>query len=96
MKIEDITWLDNIVRKLTLKHQVEPEEVEEVLFAKPHIRFVEKGLRPDEDLYAGLGQTQAGRYLIVYFIYKPGNEALPISARDMSKAEQKLYEKQKR
>jgi uncharacterized DUF497 family protein len=96
MKIDGIIWLDNIVRKLITKHDVEPEEVAEVLDARPHVRFVEKGLRPHEDMYSAFGQTEAGRYLIVFFIHKEDNQALIISARDMSRAEQKLYEKQHR
>jgi uncharacterized protein len=94
MKISELFWLDNIVRKLIDKHNVETLEVEEVFANKPHIRFVEKGQRRDEDLYAALGQTEAGRYLIVFFIHKPKQQALIISARDMTKGEQKLYEKQ--
>ena len=95
MKIEEIIWLDNIVQKLLQKHDVDPAEVEEVLDNKPHIRFVEKGARRDEDLYAALGQTEAGRYLIVYFIDKGDHQALIISARDMTNSEMKLYDKAK-
>lgn len=93
MKIESIIWLDNIVSKLQQKHDVEPEEAEEIFAAQPHIRFVEKGLHRDEDLYAAMAQTEAGRYLIVFFIYKLAHQALIISARDMTSSERKLYEK---
>ena len=48
---------------------------------------------PGENLYAALGQTDAGRYLIVFFVYKTTREALLISARDMSKKERRQYEK---
>jgi uncharacterized DUF497 family protein len=41
------------------------------------------------------GQTQAGRYLIVIFIRKSHAAALPISARDMTKTEQRYYHAQK-
>lgn len=93
MKVTGFIWLENIVRKLEEKHAVEQTEVVEVFAAKPHIRFAEKGLRRNEDLYAAFGQTEAGRYLIVYFIHKQDNQALIISARDMTSAERKLYEK---
>lgn len=33
----------------------------------------------------------AGRYLTLFFIYKPNNLALIISARDMDEKERKLY-----
>jgi uncharacterized DUF497 family protein len=38
-----------------------------------------------------LGQTDAGRGLAVFFIYKSGGKALIISARDMSDRERKNY-----
>jgi uncharacterized protein len=47
----------------------------------------------DENAYAALGQTSAGRYLIVFFLRKKTGQALPISARDMSASERKRYEK---
>jgi hypothetical protein len=48
-----------------------------------------------EDVYAAYGRTNAGRYLIVFFINKRRTAALPISARDMSESERSYYEKQK-
>ena len=75
------------------KHQVDPEEVEEVLSNQPKIRFAQKGARKGEDVYMALGQTDAGRYLAVLFIYKKTKEALIISARDMADKERKQYGK---
>ncbi len=69
------------------------DEGEETLFGAPGFRFVESGHRRGEDLYAALGQTDAGRYLIVYFIHKSGGVALILSARDMETREQRLYER---
>jgi len=45
-----------------------------------------------EDVYEAFGQTQQGRYLVVFFIHKTG-AALPISARDMTASERRYYEK---
>ena len=70
MKIEGVIWLRDIVDKLAVKHQVEPYEVEAVFYNRPQIRFVEKGERKGEDMYTALGQTDGGRYLSVFFIYK--------------------------
>jgi hypothetical protein len=39
------------------------------------------------------GQTEADRYLTVFFIHKSGDEALIISARDMDGKERKHYGK---
>ncbi|MGH7902094.1 MAG: BrnT family toxin [Thermodesulfobacteriota bacterium] len=93
MTIEGIIWLRDIVDKLAFKHRVEAREVEEVLENRPTIRLVEKGKRKGEDVYLALGQTDAGRYLAVLFIYKRTKEALILSARDMADNERKQYGK---
>jgi uncharacterized protein len=91
VRIEEIIWLDAIVEKLAVKHRVQPEEVEEVLEGRSRFRFVEKGDREGEDVYLALGQTYAGRYLVVFFVYKAGCQALVLSARDMVDKERKQY-----
>ena len=91
MNIEGIIWLRTVVDKLAFKHHVEIDEVEEVFGSKPKFRFVEKGEREGENVYMALGQTDAGRYLIVLFIYKQTKEALILSARDMAEKERKMY-----
>lgn len=91
MRIEGILWLEPIVEKLWRKHRVDTEEVAEVLEGRPKIRFVEKGHRSDENLYAALGRTEAGRYLCVFFVHKADKSALIISARDMDSAERERY-----
>jgi len=92
MRIGDIIWLPHIVDKLNWKHGVRPEEVEEILFGNPVVRKVQKGHKKGENLYAALGRSESGRYLIVFFIYKLTHEALILSARDMDKKERKRYE----
>ena len=91
MKIESCIWLSHIVDKLAYKHQVETNEVEEVFDFNPSIRFIQNGDRKGENVYIALGQTEAGRYLAVVFIYKNNNSALILSARDMAKKERKQY-----
>jgi uncharacterized DUF497 family protein len=91
MRIEGVIWLRDIVDKLASKHHVETDEVEEVLNSKPKFRFVEKGERKGEDVYMALGQTDAGRYLSMLFIYKKTKEALILSARDMARKERRQY-----
>ncbi len=93
MKITGIIWLRSIVDKLDWKHNVMTDEVEEVFDDAPRYRFIELGDVDGEDMYAVLGQTTAGRYLIVFFIRKPTGKALIISARDMTKRERKHYGK---
>ena len=91
MDIVDVIWLPPVLDKLVWKHHVSPEEVTEVLFDHPLYHKVQKGHVPGEDLYAALGQTDAGRYLIIFFIYKPTREALILSARDMEAKERRQY-----
>ncbi len=91
MKIAGFIWLEEIVQKLVWKHSVETEEVRETFLNNPKFRFIEKGHRKDENVYAAFGQTDAGRYLSCYFVYKNDRRALILSARDMTDAERKRY-----
>ena len=79
--------------KLAVKHHTAPYEVEQALSNHPKIRFVEKGERRGEDVYMALGQTDAGRYLAILFIYKRTHEALILSARTMAPKERRHYGK---
>lgn len=93
MKITGLIWLEDILEKLWRKHGVLEEEVIQVFANAPHVRFVEKGHRKDEDVYAALGQTDADRQLIVFFVHKRDRRALVVSARDMTETERRRYEK---
>jgi uncharacterized DUF497 family protein len=93
LKIKGIIWLDDIIEKLIRKHNVQQHEVREVFVNRPCFRFVEKGHRSEENVYVAMGQTDSGRYLIVFFVYKTDKRALILSARDMTKSERKFYEK---
>jgi uncharacterized protein len=93
VRITGFVWLEEIVEKLWQKHRVEQYEAEEVVGSRSHFRFVEKGYRAGEDVYAALGQTNGGRYLIVFLVYKNDGRALIVSARDMTPAERRQYEK---
>ena len=93
MKISGIIWLPEIIDKIGRKHRVEQDEVREVLKSSSHFRFVEKGHRKGENVYSAMGQTHAGRYLIVFFVHKMSRQALILSARQMTDNERKRYEK---
>ncbi len=93
MKISSLIWLEEIVEKITSKHQVTPKEVREIFHRAAHFRYVEKGHRAGENVYSAMGRTDSGRFLIVFFVYKKGNQALILSARDMTDGERKRYEK---
>jgi uncharacterized protein len=91
LQIDEIIWLTQFVEKLERKHHLTTVEVEEVFFNHPRFRFVQKGQQPGEDVYSSMGQTDAGRYIIVHFISKPNNRALVLSARDMDEKERRRY-----
>ena len=92
MQIDSVVCPEHIEEKLEMKHNVTLREARQVLLSQPRIRFAEKGHVEGEDVYAAFGQTLGGRYLSVFFIYKPtAKNAMIISARDMSGKERKAY-----
>ncbi|NHZ71489.1 MAG: BrnT family toxin [Aquificales bacterium] len=94
MNIDKIVVPLGIQDKLISKHQVQVDEVRQVLLSLPRIRFAEKGHIPGEDVYSASGQTFGGRYLIVFFVFKPTTKtAIVISGRDMARKERKQYGK---
>ena len=92
MQIDYIVCPETIEEKLAKKHHVTLRETRQTLLNNPRIRFAEKGYVEDENIYAAFGQTFGGRYMSVFFIFKPSdNTAIIISARDMSQKERKSY-----
>ena len=49
MKITECLWIDKFVDKIIRKHNIYPEEVEEVFSKKPLIRRIEGGNVKGED-----------------------------------------------
>lgn len=93
MQIYEVIWKEQFVVKIQTKHQITLEEVEEVLFSKAIFRKAERGRIKGEDLYTAHGKTEAGKYLVIFFIYKLNKAALPITARQMTLSERRYYEK---
>lgn len=90
MRINRIDWPDDTVLHIA-RHGVEPDEIEEVCFeGKPFI------FKARYNRYYALGQTKNGRYLAVIFEYLGQNKAQIVTARAMSGAERKLYQRQRR
>jgi uncharacterized DUF497 family protein len=83
--IEGFIWLEWVIEKIYSKHNINPEEVEEVFFNIPY-----QLLRADEGKYKWLGRTDNGRYLVVILV-RQGNYIKVITARDMNDAERRLY-----
>lgn len=93
MNIEDIIFSREIADKLWDKHRVTTEEVVQIFDSDPLFRFAEQGHVRGENLYRAIGQTENGRYLVVFFIYKIDQSALVISGRDLTAKERKQYAK---
>jgi uncharacterized DUF497 family protein len=92
MQIDEIICPDSIDEKLIVKHRMSVLEAEYVLFHARRLRFAERGYTPGEDVYAAFGQTFGGRYVVVFFVYKPSTAtAIIISARDMTDKERSAY-----
>ncbi len=75
MRLYEVIWKDKFVDKIEGRHKVTTDEVEEVLFSKPHTRRAEKGHVRGEDLYVAYAQTHGGRYLVVFL--STSTRALP-------------------
>lgn len=92
MEIDYVICPDNIEDKLESKHRMTVPEARQVLLNNPRIRFAEKGYIEGNDVYAAFGRTFAGRYVAVFFVYKPDTRtAIIISARDISVKERRAY-----
>ena len=55
MKVSGIIWLNQIVDKLDWKHNLIPEEVEQVFANRPQYRLLEHGNIEGENVYAAYG-----------------------------------------
>lgn len=92
MQIESIVCPEYVEAKLEAKHGVTYREARQALLGRARIRLAEQGHTEGEDVYACFGQTLGGRYLAVFFIYKPTSQtAVIISAREMNGKERKTY-----
>ena len=59
--IKSFAWQDHIIRKLILKHQVEPYEVEETHINNPKIKHIANGNQKGEDLYRALKEKRMAK-----------------------------------
>jgi len=85
-------WDEGNAHKNWERHQVTPEEAEDVFFNEP--LAVRSDVRPSrqERRYYALGQTGGGRYLFVAFTIRRSLLRV-ISVRDMNRKERDAYAK---
>jgi len=89
--ISEIIWLPVVEDKLASKHRLSTDEAEEAFASNPLITFIERGRVQGEDVYAAWGRTDAGRYVVAFFIWKLAGDALVLSAGDMTDKERRYY-----
>ena len=85
-------WDDGNVDKNWERHQVTPEEAEDVFFNEPLVVRGDIRHSRREKRYYALGQTDRGRLLFVAFTIRRKLIRV-ISVRDMNRKEQEFYEK---
>jgi len=84
VRIYSILWPEEVVVKIIGKHNIIPEEVEQVFSSKPYIRRKGKVL-------LAYGASMAGRYLFVVFTKINLRQIKIVTAREMTNNERKLY-----
>ena len=87
-------WDEGNARKNWEQHQVLPDECEQVFFNFPLVFFEDNAHSVYEKRWSVLGQTAGGSQLTIIFTVRRGYIRV-ISARDMSKKERRVYEKEK-
>lgn len=88
MKTHEFIWPEDRVAHIA-RHGVRPEEVEDVCFGRALVqRTKSTGANP---VYYVLGQTAAGRYLFCVVIQFPDGKGFPVTARPMTRKEQRRF-----
>jgi len=88
--VREIRWTDKSEAHIAV-HNVTPDEVEQVLYARP--RLVLKGAEGTE--YA-FGTTDEGRYLLIVLAESIDGRAYVVTARDMTNAERQVFRRKGR
>jgi uncharacterized DUF497 family protein len=85
-------WDESNAHKNWERHQVSPEEAEDVFFNEPLVVRSDVRHSGREKRYYALGQTGTGRRLFVAFTIRRSLERV-ISVRDMNRREKDAYTK---
>lgn len=90
-KCTGFDWDEGNVLKNWVTHRVTAAECEQIFFNRPLVVAEDVGHSQAEGRLYALGQTDAGRLLLVVFTFRR-NLIRVISARGMSKKEREEYE----
>jgi len=89
VKTVTFQWDDENIEHIA-GHHVEPFEAEEVLGDDPLI------LKTRDNKNLAYGQTDAGRYLLVVFVWKSRHTIRVIAARDLTRTEKSRLKRRKK
>ncbi len=89
MRQVEVEWDEDAIEHIA-RHQVEPEEVEEVLAGR-YLLF-----RGQRRRYYVLGRTEAGRYLFIVLERREKSRFRVVTARDMTNFERQRFRKKVR
>ena len=90
-RCEGFEWDTGNAPKVWERHRVSPGEAEQVFFNLPLVAVADGRHSGTEPRFLALGQTDAGRRLLVVFTFR-GRLVRVISARDMNSRERSFYE----
>ena len=92
-KVTGFDWDNGNARKNVDKHAVSQSESEQLFFNEPLILLHDHRHSQGEDRWHALGKTNAGRLLHITFTLRfEQSKIRVISARDMHRKEQAIYE----
>ncbi len=91
MRITSLDWDEENILHILTRHNVNPEEVEEVCFSSACV--VEKA---GQNIYYITGQTESGRYLMTVLRFLGHGKARVITSRDMDLKEKSRHKKKMR
>lgn len=87
----EFDWDGGNAEKNWLRHRVSQSESEQVFFNRPLVLTEDDLHTREEARFYALGRTDLGRLLLVVYTLR-GEKIRVISARDMTRREQKEYE----
>lgn len=84
IKVKGLNWNQQREEHI-LRHRISPDEVDEVVFGKHY------DVKTKQGRYRLIGQTENGRYLVI--VLELGNYGWfdPVTARDATQNERRLY-----
>jgi len=88
-------WDNGNADKNYRKHSVTNQEAEQIFVNEKPVYFKDTKHSFNEARFGAYGKTNEGRQLTVIFTNRKGNIRI-ITARDMSKKERRIYEKNKK